>query len=201
MIILDVETTGLNPDTASIVSIGAIDFENPDDRFYEECRAWTGAEISDRALEVNGFSRNSVMDPTKQTEAQAAGKFLTWANTKSDKIIAGQNVHFDRGFINAALARAGQSSYFAQRIFDQHSVVMYHHMLLGKTPPISKRRESALNSDEIMAYVGLPPEPKPHIASNGALWEYEALYRLIYNRPSLPEFQQYSIPYLEEASV
>ena len=47
MIIIDVETTGLDPKKYSIVSIGAVDFKKPMRTFYEECRIWDGAEVSE----------------------------------------------------------------------------------------------------------------------------------------------------------
>jgi hypothetical protein len=48
-----------------------------------------------------------------------------------------------------------------------------------------------------MQYVGIPPEPKPHVAINGAIWEYEALHRLIYEKQGLEEFKAYPIPWLK----
>jgi len=44
MLILDTECSGLRPDLHSILSIGALDFRNPSNRFYGECRVW---EVSD----------------------------------------------------------------------------------------------------------------------------------------------------------
>ena len=38
MIILDIETTGVNPEKHAIVSVGAVDFLNPSRTFYEECK-------------------------------------------------------------------------------------------------------------------------------------------------------------------
>ena len=60
MIVVDVETTGLYPNKNSIVSIGAVDFLNPVNTFYQECRIWRGAKISDQALEVNGFTKKQI---------------------------------------------------------------------------------------------------------------------------------------------
>jgi len=58
---------------------------------------------------------------------------------------------------------------------------------------------SDLNSDFIMNYVGLPSEPKPHRAINGARYEAEALSRLIYGRGLFEEFEGYAIPtYLQK---
>lgn len=199
MIVLDVETTGLNPDKNSLVSIGALDFYNPEDRFYEECRIWDGAEVLPEALVINGYTEEEISDPSKKTEAEITLGFWEWLKGKTDITVAGQNCYVDLQFIEAALKRAKSKERMQRRIFDQHSVVVFHMLKRGMTPPIKDRR-SALDSDTIMKYVGIPPEPKPHIAKNGALWEYEALYRLIYDKPGLIEFRDYPIPWLNRAT-
>ena len=70
MIVIDIEMSGVNPEKHSILSIGAIDFENPDYQFYGECRAFEGAHFMDEALAVNGFTKEQALDPKKQTEAE-----------------------------------------------------------------------------------------------------------------------------------
>jgi hypothetical protein len=194
MIVLDVETTGLYPERNSLVSIGALDWDQPTVQFYEECRIWDGAEVAPEALKVNGLSEAALHDPSKQTEADLVRKFLAWLKDKRDITVAGQNCYVDVAFVNAALKRAGEREALPKRIFEQHSIVLYHMLLRGLTPPILDRR-SALDSDSIMTYVGLPPEPKPHIAINGALWEYEALHRLVYGKVGLDQFKKYELPW------
>ncbi len=66
MLIVDVETTGTEPEKHSIVSIGAIDFHNIKPHFYQECRIWEGAEFSLEALNVNGFSTIEIVHPKKE---------------------------------------------------------------------------------------------------------------------------------------
>lgn len=195
MIILDVETTGLYPEKNSLLSIGAIDFDNPADRFYEECHIWEGAEIDPAALAINGFEAKNLSQFTEKSEAQIVKEFFDWAENKNDLTVAGQNCYFDLYFIEAAAKRAGEPRTLPKRIFDQHSVVYFHMLKKGITPP-QKNKGSALNSDTIMKYVGLPPEPRPHIAINGAIWEFEALYRLIKDEPGLEEFKRYPIPWV-----
>ena len=90
MIIVDVETTGLNPKNHSIVSIGAVDFSNPDNQLYLECRPWNGAEISERALEINGFTRNGLADTSKLSLYQVIEEFIEWAKGVEDHTIGGQ---------------------------------------------------------------------------------------------------------------
>jgi hypothetical protein len=51
-----------------------------------------------------------------------------------------------------------------------------------------------LSADTTLKYVGIPPEPKPHHALNGAKYEAEAFSRLIYGKNLLHEFAQFAVP-------
>ncbi len=196
MIVLDVETTGTDPLKHSLVSIGAIDFNKPDRQFYEECRMWEGAHVMEEALSVNGMTREQISDPKKKTEGQIITEFLEWLNQSEEKTIAGQNPFFDVSFIYSGAARNGADAKIPRRIIDQHSICWYHMKRRGLTPPL-KEGKTDLNSDVIMEYVGIPVEPKPHIALNGAKWEVEAFSRLIYDKSILSEFKQFPIPWLQ----
>jgi len=71
MIMVDVETTGVDAKKNSIISIGAVDFSNPQNQFYKECRIWEGAEITQQALYINGFTKEDhlrLMKLLKQTK-------------------------------------------------------------------------------------------------------------------------------------
>jgi DNA polymerase III epsilon subunit-like protein len=195
MIIVDVEASGTNPYKHSLVSVGALDFEHPDNRFYEECRIWEGAHIDDEALAVNGFSREEVTFESKQTDEELIKKFLKWIEQFDDRTIAGQNPSFDRDFLQATAERYHLNWPLAYRTIDVHSVCVAHMIKRGKSIPVVKNR-SALDLDAILRYVGIPEEPEPHNALTGALVEAEALSRLLYDKPLLEEFRQYKIPWL-----
>lgn len=51
MIVLDIEASGTEYEKHSIVSIGAFDFRNPANRFYEECRIWEVKDVPGSSLE------------------------------------------------------------------------------------------------------------------------------------------------------
>lgn len=84
----------------------------------------------------------------------------------------------------------------SRRLIDMHSLAFAALLRTGLPLPVDADGRSSLASDRIMELVGIPPEPKPHIAINGARWEAEAFGRLIYGRNILPEFEQYPVPEL-----
>jgi len=197
MIVLDIETTGLDPRRHSIIEVGAIDFDHPANYFNERCQIWDGAETDLKSLEINGLTPDDIQDRTILTQKELLFRFMTWTNHIEDKTIAGQNVDFDISFFNESSARCGLNFSLGKRKVDQHSIVYAHLLKRNIRPPIEDGF-SDLNSDFIMNYAGLPPEPKPHRAINGARFEAEALSRLLFGRGMFDEFSDYEIPdYLE----
>jgi DNA polymerase III epsilon subunit-like protein len=198
MIVLDIETTGLDPLNHSIVEVGAVDFDSPGNYFNERCSVWDGAEIDLKALIINGLTLNEIQDKTILSQKDLILKFMSWTDGIEDKTIAGQNVDFDINFFNESSARCGSDFRLGKRKVDQHAIV-YTHLLKRNIRPPLKDGFSDLNSDFILKYVGLPSEPKPHRAINGARYEAEALSRLIYGRGMFEEFAGYVIPdYLQK---
>jgi len=198
MIVLDIETTGLDPRRHAIIEVGAIDFDCPGNYFNERCQIWNGAEIDLKALEINGLKLNEIQDKTIFTQKELIARFMIWIDQIEDKTIAGQNVDFDINFLNESFRRCGLNFSLGKRKVDQHSIVYAHFLKRNIRPPL-KDGFSDLNSDFIMNYAGLPPELKPHRAINGARFEAEALSRLIYGRGMFEEFAEYPIPtYLKE---
>lgn len=196
MLILDIEASGTEYHKHSIVSLGALDFNNPENRFYEECRIWDGAHVMEGALEVNGFTEAEITDSSKQTEAELIQKFIDWAEPLGDKTFAGQNVSFDRDFVKAACERAGLNYTFAYRTIDSHSLAWMHIVKRGEQPPIdAEHKRSALNLDAVLNYCGIPEEPAPHNALTGALSHAEVISRLLNDTKLLPEFEEYDIPW------
>jgi len=197
MIVVDIEASGTEYHTHSIVSIGAVDFENPDRRLYEECQIWEGAHVMNGALKVNGFTLDEITDPTKQSEADATKKFLEWSMQAADRTLVGQNISFDRDFLRAAAGRAHLGWDLAYRTIDTHSLCWMHMIKQGMEPPVDpQRKRSSLDLDAVLNYCGIPEEPHPHNALTGALCHAEVTARLLYDRKLLPEFDQYDIPWL-----
>jgi DNA polymerase III epsilon subunit-like protein len=196
MLIIDIEATGTNAEKHSIVSIGALDLQNPENRFYGECRMWEGAHVMDEALVVNGFTLQQINDQDKKTEAELVTEFMSWTHGLADRTPAGQNVSFDRSYLVAGCARAGIQFDLPFRTIDAHTLGYMHMISRGLTPPFDiEHKHSALNLDGVMNYCGIPDEPDPHNALTGALSHAEVVSRLLYGKKLLPEFSQFEIPW------
>jgi len=194
MIVVDVEASGTEYHKHSIVSVGALDFDSPENTFYDECRIWEGAHIMDEALDVNGFTKEEVQDTNKKSEAELVRAFLAWAMDIDDRTLVGQNVSFDRDFIKTAAERAGENYTLPYRTIDTHTLAYMHMVKRGITPPFDKEKHrTALNLDAILNYVGIPEEPTPHNALTGALSHAEVAARLLNDRQLLENFKQYPI--------
>jgi DNA polymerase III epsilon subunit-like protein len=193
MIIIDIEASGIDEVKHAILSVGAIDFDNPKNQFYEECQVFKGAHIMDEALVVNGFTKEQATDVNKQTDEELVKHFIDWTKSVNEHTFAGQNPSFDRDFLHRAADRYHIEWPFAYRTLDLHSVCYTHMIKKGIVPPVAMHR-SDLNSDKIMQYVGIPIETHPHNALNGAKIAAEALFRLLYSKNFLPEYENFPLP-------
>jgi len=197
VIVVDVEASGTEYHKHSMVSIGALDFDAPTNQLYVECRIWDGAHIMDEALAVCGFTREQIVDPHKKTEGEAVAEFLNWTKTVLEHTLAGQNPSFDRDFLKAAANRAHLDWPLAYRTVDTHTLAYMHMIKRGLLVPTAHQR-SALDLDAVLNYVGIPAEPMPHNALTGAKSHAEVIARLLYDKKLLPEFEQYSIPWIHK---
>ena len=100
MIILDLETSGLDPQIHGMLSLGAVDFETGDE-FYGE----------------------NIYDSTKQTQVELYQKFVKWASGRST-LVGGHNVgSFDVQFLKKVHSKQKKITKFPFqfRYVDLHS--------------------------------------------------------------------------------
>lgn len=199
MIIVDVETAGINAEQSCILSIGALEFSNPNNQFYGECRIWDDTEeITEEALKINGFSKEQIRDKSKKSPKELLEAFLAWMETCEEKTMAGENPFFDRSFLKATAEREEIKVIFPYRTVDLHSLCYSNHLRRGIPIPLKNKRTD-LSLKKIFPYVGLPEEPMPHNALTGAKMEAEAFSRLILGKNLLKEFEYHPVPeYLHE---
>src|SRR3989344_4912656 len=168
MIIVDVESTGVDSRLCSLLSVGAVDFNNPGNQFYMECRAFEGSHVEKEALKIAGFSSEQIHDAAKKTDREVVVAFLKWMKGCGDWPLA-------------------------HRTIDLHSIAYYEFVRLGKDIP-RKNNHSALNLDRILEHVGLRSRDESHNALNDAKLESEAFSRLVYGKNLLTEYSSFPIP-------
>ena len=200
MIVLDCETSGLDPARCAILSIGAIDFLQPDRQFYVEVQAPEGCCIEPTALAINGFTREEIFSEVRLPLYLALRDLSAWVRLCRHKNLAGSNVAFDAGFLRAAARSIYMPYPFGRMSIDLMSLWYVHRLTTyGELLPSG---QVWVKTDEILRYVGLPAEPHPHNALVGAKGEAEAFSRLIYGRGLLPEYEEHRVPeYLRTREV
>lgn len=195
MIVFDIEATGSMwfPEKYSILSIGAVDFDNPQEQFYEECRMWEGSEFESRALEVNGFSEKDIVDEKRQSEESLVKNYLAWLSTRNDQTMAGQHPFTDVAFLKIAAERYHISYEHRIRTIDVHTLCFVDYLKHGHRAPLIDN-VSGLDTDEILRYVGLTGRIGAHNALVDAQLEAEAISRLVFGKGLFDEYAQFGIP-------
>ena len=195
MIVLDIETSGTNPKKHSILSLGAVWFEQPEHQFYSPCTLrYDRRESEPDALRVNGFGHADLDNTTKPSFNELMNNFYEWTRPVTNKTLCGANIGtFDWRFLHDGLEHCGINMRLGGRVCDLFSTAVTHMTLAGIVLPIANKR-TEITVDDIYAYIGIPPEPLPHHALFGALRTAEAFSRLWYAEHLLPDYARYPIP-------
>ena len=193
MIIVDLQTTGWNEQEDSIVSIGAVDFRNPERLFHQKSRIPPGTSISPEATRAFHFDRRTLFDQSRPSLRSILRDFVTWAEVSDLRILAGQNPWFDAAFLRESLRRYHLPWLFGYRLVDLHSIFYSRLLLLGKEIPNANGVDS-LSLDVILRHVGLEHKAAANSALTNAKLEAEAFSRLIHGKGLLKEYEAYRIP-------
>ena len=193
LIVVDLEFSGLNPEKHSILSIGAVDFSNPERKFYRECRLRAGSTYEPRALKVNGFTVEQITNKKKDSPKRILVDFCKWAGEAEDHTLGGHSQNLDLIYLADGIKRYGIKFSFGHRGVDTHGVTYAHILSRGINPPV-RNGKTDVNSDYVFRYVGIGKEPHPHNALTGAEMVAEALSRLIYGKPLLDAFKDKEVP-------
>jgi DNA polymerase-3 subunit epsilon len=167
VIVLDIETTGIDPSVNGIASIGAIMLsgESP---FYQEVCIDDDLKVDAKALEINGFTLESLKDSNKPTMARTTRDFTDWATHAKDTIVCAWNAKFDVEFLAVEYERAHMYWPFGYRVVDLHSIV---HFLMSNTGDGFVPAHDGITTiglNYALKWCGLPEEPEPHNALTGA---------------------------------
>lgn len=209
MIILDIETTGLTND-AGICEIGAIDFNNSNNYFLQDCRIDSEDVVTEGALKVNGRTPEQLYDINKQSQKQLIENYLSWVENQPEKLFFGQNVSWDITMIQAKSLKYGIELKFldnhGQRGFDIHTLAQEKYNELNGHYFLNLNGRSAMNLGKVLEFCGLKDERinidfrgvqrqgKDHSALEDCKLEGEALSRIKFGKNHFPEYVSFEIP-------
>lgn len=123
-IIFDTETTGLDAREDRIIEIGGLELVNrfPSGRTFHVYLNPQGRSVHPDAQAVHGISNADLAD--KPAFHEIAGDFLEFV--AGAKLVA-HNATFDMGFVNAELARIGETPIGPERVVDTLAIARRKH--------------------------------------------------------------------------
>lgn len=197
MIVVDIETSGLDFEKCGIWQIGALDFNNPENQFLGEARIDEEDKILDEGdetvAEITGKNEEQLRDKTKQSQKQLIENFFKWVEKIKIKNFMCQNPEFDVGFILTKARKYGLEIPFPHRTFDLHTVAQVKHFQI-KGEFLIKENKSELGLTNILSFVGMRDDRGAHNGLEDAKLEAECFSRLLFGKNLLPEYSKFKIP-------
>ncbi len=202
MIVVDIETSGVQFDKNGIWQIRAIDLDDPKNFFFEESRideedlVLDSGEYAQKSLfEIIGKTEDELRDKNKQSQKQMLENFFNWAsNCKVNNLIC-QNPQFDLSFILTKARKYGIKPFFHYRALDLHSIAQIKYFEINRGFVINEEKNRLeMNLTKILEFCGLNYQRGKHNALEDSKLTAECFYRLVYGKNLLEEFQQFGIP-------
>ncbi len=194
MIVLDIETSGLDMQKSGIWQIGAIELENPENFFFEEGRIDDEDWINLDSLKITGKREEELRDKEKQSQKQLLSNFFKWAvKIKNNDCIA-QNPQFDWSFLNFKAEKYGIRFPLFYRTLDLHSIAqLKYFQLYGKF--LIKNNLSDMGLSNIIAFCGMKDERTVHNALEDARITGECFARIVFGKNLFADYDKYEIPW------
>ncbi len=205
MIVVDIETSGLDFNKCGIWQIGALEFESPKNTFLEDARIDDEDKIEEGALKVTGKTEGELRDKSKQSQKQMIEHLFEWMKSIKIKNFICENPQFDLGFITTKAKKYGLKPPYHHRCFDLHSIASLRYFQVNNQFLI-KDNHSDMSLPNTLRFCGIKdPRRKvegnkvlkqgtPHNALEDCKLEAECFSRLIYGKSLLKEFAKFKIP-------
>ena len=197
MIVLDIETSGLDFVKCGIWQIGAIDLDT-NEEFLEEARIDDEDLLLDSreakpVLEVIGKKEEDLRNNTKQSQKQLLINFFKWCEKRKLKNCLCQNPQFDLGFIWVKARKYGLDIVPHYRAYDLHSIASLKYFQLNKRFSI-KEDHSDMGLKNILDFCGMQDNRGAHNALEDCKLTAECFSRLLYKKNLFKEYAKFKIP-------
>lgn len=204
MIILDIETSGVNLVKSGIWQIGAIDLDTKEE-FIEDGRIDDEDMITEESLKIIGKTEQELRDPNKQSQKQLLEKFFKWVSERKINNFICQNPQFDLAFLNIKAEKYSLEKPYPYRAFDLHSIAQIKYREINGDFLIVEEK-SGMTLSNALKFCGLTDERiqirdkevtkegKSHNALEDAKLTAECFSRLVYGKNLFPEFSKFPVP-------
>lgn len=167
----DVETSGLDSAIHEILEIGLVLVNQKTGEIIDTLDIKVKPEhietANPEALKVNGYSEADWQDAVSLLDAMTL-----YSQKASDAIFCSHNVTFDWSFIAEAFKKAGLKS-----TLDYHRLDLFT-LIWTKT---QGTKIESFSLSKVAAFLGLPEEPLPHRAINGASTAHEIFMKITHS--------------------
>ena len=167
--IIDVETTGLDPNKHEIIEIGAVIFDDEKIGSLETVNIKVKPEYIElaakEALKINGYKEEDWKDAVTMEDAMSI-----LSPKVNDSVFCAHNMIFDWGFLEAACKKLSIMLPFNHRKVDLFSLAW---------AKLDHKKMKYWNLKAICKELEIEPEPEIHRAINGAMTEYEVYKKLM----------------------
>jgi DNA polymerase III epsilon subunit-like protein len=198
MIVVDIETSGLDFEKSGIWQIGAIELENPDNSFLEEARIDETDSINPDSLKIIGKTEEELRDKNKQSQKELLQNFFDWALQIQVKDCICQNPQFDWSFLCIKAMKYKLDFPFIHRAYDLHSIAQLKYFQLKKRF-LLKKNITDMGLSKILIFIGMQDTRKEHNALEDAKLTAECFSRIVYGKNLIDLYNRFDIPpYLKE---
>lgn len=200
MIVLDIETSGVDFSKCGIWQIGAIDLETGEE-FLEESRiddsdsVLNDLQSPQTVFDVTGKTEEQLRDRNKQSQRQLIQNFFNWVKERRIKSCICQNPQFDLGFIFTKSRKYGLNIEIHYRALDLHSLAQVKFFEVNRKLKINlEKQRFGLGFSEILEFCGLKDNRGHHNALEDCRLTAECFFRLLYGKHLIREYEVFKIP-------
>ncbi len=193
MIVLDIETSGLDKVKSGIWQMGAIDLTNPDNYFLEEAKIDDEDIVTREALKIIGKSESELRDNSKQSQHQMIKNFFDWIEKRPIKNFLCQNPVFDVAIVEIKANKYKLKIPFHYRSFDLHNFAQAKYFEVNSQFLI-KEAHSDMGLSNILVFCGMKDNRESHNALEDCKLTAECFSRLVYGKNLFPEYSKFKLP-------
>ncbi len=211
MIVLDIESSGLDTGKCGIWQIGAIELENPENKFLEEAKIDEEDIVKPDSILVTGKTEEEMRDKNKQSQKQLILNFFEWVKTCKNRLIIGQNIGWDLTFIQNKCLKYGIQDILRKtsgfKGLDTYSIAQLKHLEKKGKFSIKGDGRGDMGLHKVLEFCGIPDkrvvldeknrvekEGTPHNALEDCKLTGECYSRLILGKNLFPEYSKFKIP-------